>query len=95
MISSVPVFTDEVKINLPETEIEGNFEEQDFIGPMFTETNTSIKVTEKGINAQGPSAAMSPHKSITLMPSVNQQSVDPSGLADISNYHESFRFRGC
>lgn len=94
MVASVPVFSDEVKINLPETEIEGNFEEQDFIGPMFTETNTSIKVTEKGITAQGPSAAMSPHKSITLMPSVNQQSVDPSGLADISNYHESFRFRG-
>jgi len=91
---SPSVFSEEVKINLPETEIEGNFEEQDFIGPMFTETNTSIKVTEKGITAQGPSAAMSPHKSITLMPSVNQQSVDPSGIADISNYHESFRFRG-
>lgn len=67
---SPSVFSDEVKINLPETEIEGNFEAQDFIGPMFTETNTSIKVTEKGITAQGPSAAMSPHKSITLMPSV-------------------------
>ncbi len=89
-----PAIAGEVKINLPETEIEGTFEEQDFVGPLFTETNTGIKVTEKGINALGPSAAMSPHKAISLMPSVNQQSIDPSGLADISNYHESFRFRG-
>jgi iron complex outermembrane recepter protein len=94
MILFSSVFAEEVKINLPETEIESKFEEQDFVGPLFTETNTSIKVTEKGISAQGPSATMSPHKSISLMPSVNQQSVDPSGLADISNYHESFRFRG-
>ncbi|MGD9160180.1 MAG: TonB-dependent receptor [Desulfobacteraceae bacterium] len=89
-----PAFSEEIKINLPETEIESTFEEQDFVGPLFTETNTSIKVTEKGITAQGPSATMSPHKAISLMPSVNQQSIDPSGLADISNYHESFRFRG-
>jgi iron complex outermembrane receptor protein len=87
-------FSSEVKISLPETEIEGTFEQQDFVGPLFTETNTKIQVTERGIAAQGPSAAMSPHKAIGLMPSVNQQSVDPSGLADISNYHESFRFRG-
>lgn len=87
-------FSEEVKINLPETQIDSTFEEQDFVGPLFTETNTGIKVTEKGIAAHGPSAAMSPHKAIGLMPSVNQQSIDPSGIADISNYHESFRFRG-
>ncbi len=91
---SQPAFPQEVTITLPETEIEGTFEAQDFVGPLFTETNTKIKVTERGISAQGPSATMSPHKAIGLMPSVNQQSVDPSGLADISNYHESFRFRG-
>ena len=89
-----PAFSGEVKINLPETEIESTFEEQDFVGPLFTETNTGIKVTEKGITVQGPPAIMSPYKTISLMPSVNQQSVDPVGLADISNYHESFRFRG-
>jgi iron complex outermembrane receptor protein len=87
-------FSEEVKINLPETQVESTFEEQDFVAPLFTETNTKIKVTEKGISALGPAATMSPHKAISLMPSVNQQSVDPSGLADVSNYHESFRFRG-
>jgi iron complex outermembrane receptor protein len=89
-----PVFAEEVKVQLPQAEVESKFGEQDFVGPLFTETNTKIKVTRKGIHALGPSCAMSPQKSIRLMPSVNQQSVDPSGLADISNYHESFRFRG-
>uniref|UniRef100_Q3AR61 TonB-dependent receptor, putative n=1 Tax=Chlorobium chlorochromatii (strain CaD3) TaxID=340177 RepID=Q3AR61_CHLCH len=37
---------------------------------------------------------MSVYKAINLMPSLSQQSVDPYGLADIVNYHESFRFRG-
>jgi iron complex outermembrane recepter protein len=89
-----PAFSEEVKVQLPQAEVESKFGEQDFVGPLFTETNTKIKVTQKGIHALGPSSAMSPDKSIRLMPSVNQQSVDPSGLADISNYHESFRFRG-
>ncbi len=79
---------------LPQTVVTGTFEEQDFVGPLFTETNTKTKVTGKGLNALGPCSSMSVHKAISLMPSVNQQSVDPSGLADISNYHESFRFRG-
>ena len=42
----------------------------------------------------GTGVQMSVPKAITLIPSVNQQSVDPFGLADISNCHESFRFRG-
>jgi iron complex outermembrane receptor protein len=37
---------------------------------------------------------MSVYRTINLMPSINQQSVDPYGLADIVNYHEAFRFRG-
>ena len=37
---------------------------------------------------------MSVFRTISLMPSINQQSVDPYGLADIMNYHEAFRFRG-
>ena len=37
---------------------------------------------------------MSVVKAINLVPSLSQQSIDPLGLADISNYHESFRFRG-
>ena len=37
---------------------------------------------------------MSVYKVINMMPSLSQQSVDPYGLADIVNYHESFRFRG-
>lgn len=81
-------------ISLPEITVKSRFEEQDFVGPLFTETNTKTKITEKGINALGPSSKMSPHKTISLMPSVNQQSTDPIGLADISSYHESFRFRG-
>jgi iron complex outermembrane receptor protein len=89
-----PVSAEEVKVQLPQAEVESKFGEQDFVGPLFTETNTKIKVTRKGLQALGPSSAMSPQKSIRLMPSVNQQSVDPGGLADISNYHESFRFRG-
>ncbi len=87
-------FPEDTKINLPEAEVTATFEEQDFVGPLFTETNTKTKLTEKGINALGPFSKMSPQKTISLMPSVNQQSVDPIGLADISNYHESFRFRG-
>ena len=39
-------------------------------------------------------AQMSVVKAINLVPSLSQQSVDPYGIADISNYHESFRFRG-
>jgi iron complex outermembrane receptor protein len=89
-----PIFAGEVKVQLPQAEVESKFGEQDFVGPLFTETNTKIKVTQRGIHALGPSSTMSPQKSIRLMPSVNQQSVDPSGLSDISNYHESFRFRG-
>jgi iron complex outermembrane receptor protein len=37
---------------------------------------------------------MSVVKAIDLVPSLSRQSVDPCGIADISNYHESFRFRG-
>jgi len=37
---------------------------------------------------------MSVYRVINMVPSLNQMSVDPYGLADISNYHESFRFRG-
>ncbi|KAA6232986.1 TonB-dependent receptor [Chlorobium phaeovibrioides] len=37
---------------------------------------------------------MSVYKVINMMPSLSQQSVDPYGLADISNYHEAFKFRG-
>ena len=85
---------EEIIYQLPQTVVTGTFEKQDFIGPLFTETTTKTKVTEKGINALGPSSTMSVQKAISLIPSVNQQSVDPSGLADISNYHESFRFRG-
>ena len=33
-------------------------------------------------------AQMSVVKSINLVPSLSQQSVDPLGIADISNYHE-------
>lgn len=97
VIVTVPAvcFSEEETVyQLPETVVKGSFEEQDFIGPLFTETSTKTKVTEKGINALGPSSTMSVHKAISLIPSVNQQSVDPGGLADISNYHESFRFRG-
>ena len=91
----LPCFSDEAAVyQLPQSVVKGRFEARDFVGPLFTETNTKTKVTEKGINALGPSSTMSVQKSISLMPSVNQQSVDPSGLADISNYHESFRFRG-
>ena len=79
---------------LPEVVVEGQFEKRDFVGPLFTETNTKTKITQKGIDAQGPPYKISVPKAINLIPSVNQQSVDPSGLADISNYHESFRFRG-
>ena len=85
---------EEIIYQLPQSVVTGKFEEQDFVGPLFTESNTKTKVTQKGINALGPSSMMSVQKSISLMPSVNQQSVDPGGLADISNYHESFRFRG-
>lgn len=94
MLSPGVSYSEEVNILLPQAEIESKFEEQDFVGPLFTETDTRIKVTEKGINALGPFSTMSVQKSISLMPSVNQGSVDPTGLADISNYHESFRFRG-
>jgi iron complex outermembrane receptor protein len=37
---------------------------------------------------------MSVYRTINMMPSLSQQSVDPYGLADIVNYHELFRFRG-
>lgn len=81
-------------VTLPEVVVEGRFEEEEFVGPLFTETNTKTKITEKGIGALGPTAMMSVPKAINLIPSVHQQSVDPLGLGDISNYHESFRFRG-
>jgi len=87
-------FPEEEVVSLPEVVVEDKFEEEDFVGPLFTETHTKTKITEKGINAQGPTYQMSVPKAINLIPSVNQQSVDPLGLADISNYHESFRFRG-
>ncbi len=89
-----PVFSEEDTTSLPEVVVKGKFAEQDFVGPVFTETNTKTKITEKGINALGPGSKMSVPRAISLIPSVNQQSVDPNGLADISNYHESFRFRG-
>ena len=87
-------FSEEDTVYLPEVVVEGKFEEQDFVGPLFTETYTKTKITENGINALGPASEMSVQRAISLIPSVNQQSVDPDGLADISNYHESFRFRG-
>ncbi|NTW64345.1 MAG: TonB-dependent receptor, partial [Chlorobiaceae bacterium] len=51
------------------------------------------QVTGKESELLNPSQ-MSVYKAINLMPSLSQQSVDPYGLADIVNYHESFRFRG-
>ncbi len=94
LLLAPPVLPEVLNIVLPETEIRDVFEAQDFVGPQFTETNTKIEVTQKTIGTMGPQAAMSPHKAVRLMPSVNQQSVDPAGLSDISNFHESFRFRG-
>jgi len=90
----VPVFGEDDKVLLPEVVVTDKFDDEDFVGPLFTETNTKTKITEKGIEAMGPGGQMSVPKAITLIPSVNQQSVDPVGLADVSNYHESFRFRG-
>jgi iron complex outermembrane recepter protein len=81
-------------VTLPEIVVEGKFEEKEFVGPLFTETNTKTKITQKGIGALGPMSMMSVARAINLIPSVHQQSVDPLGLGDISNYHESFRFRG-
>ncbi|MFH0918875.1 MAG: hypothetical protein V1913_00820 [Fibrobacterota bacterium] len=51
------------------------------------------KVTGEQSRIVDPSQ-MSVTRAINLVPSLSQQSVDPYGLADISNYHESFRFRG-
>jgi len=51
------------------------------------------QITGKNSKVLNPSQ-MSVYKTINMMPSLNQQSVDPYGLADIVNYHESFRFRG-
>jgi len=51
------------------------------------------RVTGEETEILNPSQ-MSVYKAINLMPSLSQQSVDPYGLADIVNYHESFRFRG-
>lgn len=81
-------------VTLPEIVVEDKFEEEEFAGPVFTGTNTKTKITEKGINALGPTCRMSVPRAVKLIPSVHQQSVDPLGLGDISNYHESFRFRG-
>ena len=98
LFSTPAVAQDENKkkdvVTLPEIIVEDRFEEEEFVGPLFTETNTKTKVTEKGINALGPTDKMSVPKAINLIPSVHQESVDPLGLGDISNYHESFRFRG-
>lgn len=88
------VLSEDGFITLPSIVVEGKFNEEDFAGPLFTETNTKTKITEKGINALGPCSSMSVPMAIGLIPSVSQQSVDPIGLSDISNYHESFRFRG-
>lgn len=51
------------------------------------------QVSEENVRKLNPSQ-LSIYKVINMMPSLHQQSVDPYGLADISNYHESFRFRG-
>lgn len=51
------------------------------------------RVTGEETETLNPSQ-MSVYKAVNLIPSLNQQSVDPYGLADIVNYHESFRFRG-
>ncbi|HHE31385.1 MAG TPA: TonB-dependent receptor [Chlorobaculum parvum] len=51
------------------------------------------KITGKESTVLNPSQ-MSVYKVINILPSISQQSVDPYGLADIVNYHESFRFRG-
>jgi iron complex outermembrane receptor protein len=72
----------------------GEFREDRFTGPMFTETNTKTRITENGIRSLNPASMTSILRAVSLIPSVNQQSVDPLGLADISNFHESFRFRG-
>jgi iron complex outermembrane receptor protein len=74
--------------------VQSSYMEGDFVGPLFTETSTRTEITGNGILASGPTAMMSITRALNLIPSVNQQSVDPVGLADSSNYHESFRFRG-
>ncbi|WP_041469092.1 TonB-dependent receptor [Chloroherpeton thalassium] len=51
------------------------------------------QVSEDDVRMLNPSQ-LSIYKVINMLPSLHQQSVDPYGLADISNYHESFRFRG-
>ena len=51
------------------------------------------QITGEGSTLLNPSQ-MSVYKTINLLPSLNQQSVDPYGLADIVSYHEAFRFRG-
>lgn len=94
IILSEPAFPEDDIVSLPEVVVEEKFEEEDFVGPLFTETNTKTKIMDKAINSLGPTYKMSVPRAINLIPSVNQQSVDPAGLADISNYHESFRFRG-
>lgn len=85
---------EEPPVQLPEVLVEGPFQEEEFFGPLFTETDTKTKITETGIHTLGPAATMSVPRAINLIPSVNQQSVDPTGLSDSSNYHEAFRFRG-
>ncbi len=74
--------------------VEGDFQEDRFSGPLFTETNTKTRVTGNALDSLNPESRMSSLRALSLLPSVNQQSVDPLGLADSSNYHESFRFRG-
>lgn len=51
------------------------------------------QITGENSKVLNPSQ-MSVYKTINMLPSLNQQSVDPYGLADIVSYHESFRFRG-
>jgi iron complex outermembrane recepter protein len=69
----------------------------DYIAPEITVSGKKgdllRQLTSNQTKMLNPSQ-MSVYRTINLMPSINQQSVDPYGLADIVNYHEAFRFRG-
>lgn len=42
-----PGYSREDAVALPDIVVEGKFEEEDFVGPLFTETYTKTKITEK------------------------------------------------
>jgi hypothetical protein len=68
-------FSEEDAVRLPEVVVEGEFEEADFVGPLFTETYTKTKITEKGINALGPTYDMTYS---TTLPSLLVKGLDVS-----------------